>query len=319
MSTRQDSGSRRLDDAARAGWLYYVAGNNQEEIAQKLGVSRPTAQRLVSLAVSERLITFRFEHPIAACMELATRLTERYSLKHCEVCPTDPADPGSLAGIAASAASFIEQRLASPDPVTLALGTGRALRAAVDQVQPLEGPHHTLVALVGNIAPDGSASFFDALARLADVTKARHYPIPLPVVADSEAERDMLISLQTVRKVHALAAGADTILVGVGQLDLQAQQFIDGFISRDELLSLMKLGAVGEVTGWGFDADGQVLDQGVNLRVTSAPLRQTGDRLAVGVAVGASKVKPIHCALAGHILTGLITDEQTAKRLLALR
>ena len=27
----------RLDDAARAGWLYYVAGNNQEQIAKKLG------------------------------------------------------------------------------------------------------------------------------------------------------------------------------------------------------------------------------------------------------------------------------------------
>ena len=39
---------REIDDAARAGWLYYVAGNNQEEIARKLGVSRQTAQRLVS-------------------------------------------------------------------------------------------------------------------------------------------------------------------------------------------------------------------------------------------------------------------------------
>ena len=27
----------RLDDAARAGWLYYVAGNTQDEIARKLG------------------------------------------------------------------------------------------------------------------------------------------------------------------------------------------------------------------------------------------------------------------------------------------
>ena len=45
----------RLDDAARAGWLYYVAGNTQDEIAAKLGVSRQTAQRLVAMAVSERL------------------------------------------------------------------------------------------------------------------------------------------------------------------------------------------------------------------------------------------------------------------------
>ena len=64
----------KLDDAARAGWLYYVAGNTQDEIAQKLGVSRQTAQRLVSMAVSERLIKVRLDHPIARCMELAARL-----------------------------------------------------------------------------------------------------------------------------------------------------------------------------------------------------------------------------------------------------
>ena len=38
MASRQDISGNRLDDAARAGWLYYVAGNNQEEIARKLNV-----------------------------------------------------------------------------------------------------------------------------------------------------------------------------------------------------------------------------------------------------------------------------------------
>ncbi|RUU08370.1 sugar-binding transcriptional regulator, partial [Mesorhizobium sp. M7A.T.Ca.TU.009.01.3.2] len=55
MNSRQDGGSNRLDDAARAGWLYYVAGNTQDQIASTLGISRQTAQRLVSLAVSEGL------------------------------------------------------------------------------------------------------------------------------------------------------------------------------------------------------------------------------------------------------------------------
>jgi DNA-binding transcriptional regulator LsrR (DeoR family) len=66
--------SARFDDAARAGWLYYVARNNQEQIARKLGVSRQTAQRLVSLSVTEGLIKVRLEHPIARCMELGEAL-----------------------------------------------------------------------------------------------------------------------------------------------------------------------------------------------------------------------------------------------------
>jgi len=47
-----DNERSRLDDAARAGWLYYIAGNTQDEIAKRLKFSRATAQRLVSLCLS---------------------------------------------------------------------------------------------------------------------------------------------------------------------------------------------------------------------------------------------------------------------------
>ena len=75
---RSNGGGNRLDDAARTGWLYYVAGNTQDEIARKLGVSRQSAQRLVSLAVSEKLIKFRLDRPIARCMELSRQLSHRF-------------------------------------------------------------------------------------------------------------------------------------------------------------------------------------------------------------------------------------------------
>jgi len=58
MAKRSDT-QGRLDDAARAGWLYYVAGRTQDEIAAAMSISRQSAQRLVSLAVAERLIKVR--------------------------------------------------------------------------------------------------------------------------------------------------------------------------------------------------------------------------------------------------------------------
>ena len=84
-----DSETSRLDEAARAGWLYFIAGHTQDEIAKMLQVSRASAQRLVSLCLAERLITFRLEHPITACMELAARLRDLFQLSHCEVVPTE--------------------------------------------------------------------------------------------------------------------------------------------------------------------------------------------------------------------------------------
>ena len=35
-----ESEKSRLDEAARAGWLYFIAGHTQDEIAKKLQVSR---------------------------------------------------------------------------------------------------------------------------------------------------------------------------------------------------------------------------------------------------------------------------------------
>lgn len=312
-----NSDRSRLDDAARAGWLYFIAGHTQDEIARRLKVSRATAQRLVSLCLAERLITFRLEHPIAACMEFAMRLTDRFGLRTCEVVPTDPASPVAIAGIAERTASLLESTLRIAKPVIIAMGTGRAMRAAAEQVHPMDCPDHRLVSLVGNISPDGSATSFDTVARLADLTKARHYPMPLPLLMSSEAERDHMLKIGPVKKVHAIAAKADLRLVGVGQMDKHAQVHVDGFISREELLELMRLGAVGELTGWAFDAGGHVIRGGTNRRLTSVPHPVPAAALTVAAAVGPAKVPAILAALEGHLINGLITDEATAKALLA--
>src|ERR1700741_3651668 len=227
-----DNEKSRLDEAARAGWLYFIAGHTQDEIAKLLQVSRASAQRLVSLCLAERLITFRLEHPIAACMELASRLKERFGLAHCEVVPYDPAAPLSTAGIAERCANLLETTLRSETPVIVALGTGRAVRAAVERVSPVDRPNHQIVSLVGNISADGSASFFDTVGRLADLTKSRHYPMPLPFLMSSEKEREQMLRLQPIAHIRALAAKADLRLIGIGQMDQNAQILVDGFVTR---------------------------------------------------------------------------------------
>ncbi len=308
----------RLDDAARAGWLYYVAGNTQDEIAHKLNVSRPTAQRLVALALAERLISFRLEHPIAACMELAAALAERYGLAYCEVAPSDPESDSIVLGAAERAAAFLDQKLKAPEPLIVALGTGRTLRAAVERMQPTNCPQHRFVSLVGHISMRGSASFYDVLAHLSNLTHAPHYPMPLPVVVPSRGQRDQLMQLEPVVRVLELAAAADITLIGIGQMDESAPVFVDGFISNEELVEMHRLGAVGEVTGWAYDAAGQIITGGFNQRLTSVPRIIPPEGLVVGVAQGTGKVLPIHAALRGRIVNCLITNETTARSLLAL-
>jgi len=312
-----DNDTARLDAAARAGWLYYIAGNTQDEIARKLKVSRATAQRLVSLCLSQRLITFRLEHPITACMDLASQLQERFGIGYSEVAPSDPDDPGGVSGVAERAADLLETTLRSDTPAIIAIGTGRAMRAMVERIPAMQARNHQLVSLVGNISPDGSASAFDAIARLADLTGAQHYPMPLPMLLSSPEECSALLAIHAVQRIHAIAAKATLRLVGVGQLDQTAPLQVDGFLSRGEVLELIRLGAAGEIVGWAFNQDGQVIAGGSNQRLTSVPQAPVASGLTIGVAAGQAKAGPIAAALKGRLINGLITDEDTAKLLLA--
>jgi DNA-binding transcriptional regulator LsrR (DeoR family) len=311
-----DSEKSRLDDAARAGWLYFIAGHTQDEIAKMLQVSRASAQRLVSLCLAERLITFRLEHPIAACMELASKLKDRFDLVHCDVVPSDPASPHSTAGIAERCANLLDSTLRPETPVIVALGTGRAVRAAVERVMPIERPNHQIVSLVGNISADGSASFFDTVGRLADRTGARHYPMPLPFLMSSEDERNRMVRIEPIVKVKAIAEKADLRLIGIGQMDQKAQVHVDGFVTREELFEMMRLGAVGEVTGWAYDAKGRLIKGGTNKRLTSIPPQLPAQTTTIAAAIGQAKVPAIGAALVGRLMNGLITDEATARAIL---
>ncbi|WP_412050002.1 sugar-binding transcriptional regulator [Hoeflea sp. Naph1] len=316
MSSAGDQETSRLDDAARAGWLYYVAGNTQDEIARKLGVSRQTAQRLVSLAVSEKLVKVRLDHPIASCMELARGLSEKFGLATCEVAPTDPDAPAALTGIAQIAAGEIERILKSDHPKIIALGTGRALRACVEQLPKMDCPQHRIVSLLGNMMSDGAATPYNVVIRMADRVNARHYPMPLPVFARSVEEKQLLQQQEAVHNILELARQADVTYVGIGNIGDQAPLMIDGFVSREEMRALLKAGGVGEITSWVFDREGRLIDGLTNDRVASALLEAAPSKPVIAIAVGALKVDAIMAALRGKLINGLITDEATAESLL---
>ena len=168
--SKPDLTTTRLDDAARAGWLYYVAGNTQDQIATKLGISRQTAQRLVSLAVSEGLVRVRLDHPIANCLDLAARLRRAFR-----------AGPGPewcrAIRIPARPRSALPKRRRPrsrggcahlDSPIVMAIGTGRTLKAAIEQLPPMDCQHHKVVSLTGNISSDGSAAFYNVIFTMSD-------------------------------------------------------------------------------------------------------------------------------------------------------
>jgi DNA-binding transcriptional regulator LsrR (DeoR family) len=218
--------------------------------------------------------------------------------------------------VAEAAAAELERYLVSQHPVICAMGTGRMLRAMVEQVSPMDCPQHKMVSLVGNIAPDGSASLFDVVSRIGDRVKAPHYPMPLPVIAPTVHEKTLLLSQKTLRNVIELARQADVTFIGIGTVDETAALLRDGFVRHDEIRALMRAGAVGEITGWAFDAQGKLIDGLTNDRVLSVPLDQPAQKKVIGVAMATARLRAVRGAMRGRLINGLITNETMAELLL---
>lgn len=316
VSKHSDSDATSLDEAARAAWLYYVGGKTQDQIARELGISRQRAQRLVSRAVAEGLIHFRLEHEISVCLELEAALTQRHGLELCRVAPSlgDGVDPAL--GIAPVIAVEMERVLAADEPIVMALGTGRTLRAAVEAMRAMRCGHHKLVSLNGNISPDGTASHYDVIMRIADKVHAPIYPMPLPVVAASARERDMFHALEPIQRTMGLARSADVTFVGAGQVDDSAPLLMDGFLSEAELGAMRAAGAAGEIVGWIYDESGHYLNFGPNLRAAGVRVEPREGKRVIATAAGPGKVPALRAAISGCIINGLVTDEPTARALL---
>jgi len=316
MARFPESQTLRLDDAARAGWLYYVAGNTQDEIARKMQISRQSAQRLVAIAITEKLVKVRLDHPISRCLDLSEALKDRFGLRFCEVSPSDPESQSTTLGIANAAAAELERYLIRKEPMIVAMGTGEELRATAEQLRTMECPQHKLVSLVGNIAPDGSASLLDAVSRAAEIVHAPYYPMPCSVIAASKAERDSINAQRNIRQVIELAQSADVTFVGIGSMVEDAPLVKDGFVTIADMRAMMALGSAGEITGWAYDDDGNMIKGITNDRVVGVPPRRNSKTNIIGVSMEPGRLRAIRAAMRGHLINGLITNDAMAENLL---
>ncbi|MFL9879162.1 sugar-binding transcriptional regulator [Herbaspirillum rhizosphaerae] len=314
------SSSSKLDLAARAAWMYYVAGNTQNEIAERLGISRQMAQRMVAYASASNLVKVQITHPISSCLELAQGLQQRYGLEVCRVVPSAVADEpagddaqGTQQMLAVAGAELMEQYLRQEAPLIVNVGSGRTLKAAIEKISEMERPQHQIVSMIGAFASDGSANRYDVALLAAEKMQSRFYLLPAPRVAESEADRKQWCNHRAYQIVTGLAQKADVTFLGIGTIALQGAMHEDGFIDDDEVAQLQQQGAVGELICHAFDAKGKMLISPLAARITTPPLSTPPNKPVIAMAGGRKKAEAVRGALRGGWLTGLVTDEYCAQ------
>lgn len=312
MSKQQE----KRDQAARVAWMYYVANNSQHEIAEQLGVSRQVVQRLVAYAVEQGLVHVRIAHELSDSLQLAAAMKARFGLSLCSVIPAGQDEAGMRRMLAVAGAELMADFLQSESPIVVNLGSGRTLKAMIDELSEIERPQHRIVSMVGAIASDGAANRYDVALRTAEKTQSKYFMLPAPLFADSITDRQQWCGHRVYRIVETLAAQADVTFIGIGSIGQGCPLQEDGFVTGDEISQLVMAGAVGEMIGRAIDRQGRPIVSAITDRVTSLPLTATGQHPVIAVAGGPKKYTALNAVLNGGWLSGLVTDEDSARQAL---
>ncbi|AEI92853.1 MULTISPECIES: sugar-binding transcriptional regulator [Roseobacter] len=302
--------------SVRAAWLHYVGGLTQAMVAKRLGVPSVKAHRLIARAVQDGLVKVSIEGDIAECIALESAIAAKYGLKTCEIAP-DLGEPGlPLRTLSQAGASFIKREIDNGDHACIGIGHGRTLAASVDQMGRCDGSKVKFVSLLGGLTRNYSATPHDVMARLTAKTGAAAYVMPVPFFANSVEDREVLLNQRGVSKVFELAANSELKVVGIGTTEPSASLVSSGMIEAPEIKDVVAKGGVGELLGQFFDAEGRTIRTALTERTMSAGLNGSEGKKIVAIAGGKEKVGAIRSVLMNGCLSGLITDERTARALL---
>ena len=303
--------------ATRAAWLYFVAGLTQIEIGRKLGVNRIRVNRLLAQARRRGLVQIRISGRLANCVELEERLKDRFKLEEAIVVPTPPGQALVPHVIATAAGQALASRL--KDGMSVGVGWGRTLRLSLRTVPRMSMPNLSVVSLLGGLTRSSAMNPHETASHLADLLDAQCYLIAAPALTDSAATRDGLMGQAMLKEVFDKGAKVDVAFLSVGELTASNTMLSVGLISADDVRSLEKAGAVGNICVYWIDDLGRIVDHPLNARVMAIrPERLTSIPCVILASGGLSKIPSIHGALHAGMVDVVITDEETAAGVLAL-
>jgi len=301
--------------AVRVARCYYELGMTQQDIASEIGIGRARVIRLLAEARERGVVNITICSPLLENVELADALATRYNLKCADVCLSHAVDEQRLAQqVAAAAGDVVLPRVR--DGMTIGLGWGMTLKEFAMQLR--HNPMHdvSVVALLGSLTRRSSMTRFEASTDLAAKLDAECLYLPAPIVCDSEHSREILMAQPLFKDIHRRALRSDLAIVSIGGLDSATIREV-GLVTDREFNSIRRKGAIGNFLGYYIDGNGDIIDHAINRRIigiSGKRFKPIAERIMI--SAGDNKVEALRVVLQRGFVTGLVTDQSTARALL---
>ena len=298
--------------------LYYVEKLKQSDIAERLDLSTPKVNRLLQQARELGYIEFVIRTPFQHLFELENRLKAVFGLQEAIVIPAVGDTSSSLLNaIGNVAANFLLEHIRDGD--VIAITPGSTVQAVSQSLDTTRSYDIKVVPILGGIQGEIESDMNYLATHMAERLGAKPYQLHAPAFVDTPEQRELLRSVEPVKKILDIARAANVALLGVGTVDPQASRFIQfTALSANEMKNIAEgCGGVGEISAHVYDIDGQPCSKEYSDRVIGLTLDEIHKiPYRIGIAASAAKALPIYGALRGGFLHALITDEAAARGVL---
>ena len=302
------------DVRTRAAWLYYMEGLTQDAVAQTLGLTRARVLRILASCREDGTVQIRVTTRLSRCVDLERRLEHRFKMERAIVIPSPQDDGKATALIGAATGAYLADVM--DDGMTIGLGWGRTLSASLPHLPQRKFDKVTVVSLLGGLTRASLFNPSEFAWRFADRIGADCFMMAAPVYAPDTRTREALINHPGIDDIFKHAEKLDLAIVSVGDVSPHSTLSRYNLLSRDDIDSLTRAGAVGDVLCRFVDAEGVVIQHPLNDRVISAePRMLRAARRLVLSSGGWGKATAILAALRLLQPAVLITDEHVAEAL----
>jgi DNA-binding transcriptional regulator LsrR (DeoR family) len=305
------------DAVVWAAWLYYEERFTQEEIADRLGISRATVVSVLQEARDRGIVTIAVSPEHLRQVGLSRHIARRYGLASCLVVPDDGGRAPDYERVGHAGARLLAEML-RPDDV-VGVSWGRTVLSLSNALPAVALPHVSVVQVTGSAIGNYAFSPELCTSNIASRIGARCVNLHAPGIVSRPEVKEILMREPSLVEQFRLIRSCTKIVFGVTNVEASSMAFGSGYLTPDASRPYVERGAVGVLFGRFFDIEGRPVRGDLDDRMIGLEIDEIAaipDRVCV--AAGIDKIVAIHAMLTAGYASVLVTDEPTARGLAAL-
>lgn len=306
----------RKELAIKVAKMYYVNRQSQEEIAERMGMSRSNISRILKKCVEEGVVEITVHDTISVRTKLARTIQLGFGLKDVIIVHSASSLDRVYRNIGESLGIYLMQIL--EDGMLLGVGRGRVCYYVGRHMNNKRHIQVDVIQLQGATTASATMEEGGGLIHLLTAKlNGKGYVLNAPLMVKSKHTQRELAGSEMMAGILKKYRDLDVAIFEIEKPNLYVNRRVNQeLLSKADILQLSEVGVAASVCGHYFRKDGKQCIAGIHDRVLAIQpelLKQA--QYSIGVSVGKYGLESTISILRAGIVNVLVIDESLATQI----